>query len=236
MPLREVRGLRSGYKDVPGLHGVSVHVDAGAVVTIVGSNGAGKTTLLRTISGLLHPFAGEIVFQGEPIHGLPPHRIVEKGVVQVPEGRQLFGHLTVRENLMVGSHIPEARARRAETLAALVELFPVLAERQGQLAHTLSGGEQQMLATARALMARPRLLMLDEPSWGLAPILARRLFEALGRINRQGVTIVLVEQNVLQALTLAHRGYVLERGSLVMQGTGKELLDNPELRTAYLGL
>jgi len=177
-----------------------------------------------------------MVFEGEPIHGLPPHRIVEKGVVQVPEGRQLFGHLTVRENLMVGSHIPQARARRAETLATLVELFPVLAERQGQLARTLSGGEQQMLATARALMARPRLLMLDEPSWGLAPILARRLFEALGRINRQGVTIVLVEQNVLQALTLAHRGYVLERGSLVMQGTGKELLDNPELRTAYLGL
>ena len=236
MPLLEVRGLRSGYKDVPVLHGVSFHVDAGEVVTILGSNGAGKTTLLRTISGLLHPFAGEMVFEGEPIHGLPPHRIVEKGVVQVPEGRQLFGHLTVRENLMVGSHIPQARARRAETLATLVELFPVLAERQGQLARTLSGGEQQMLATARALMARPRLLMLDEPSWGLAPILARRLFEALGRINRQGVTIVLVEQNVLQALTLAHRGYVLERGSLVMQGTGKELLDNPELRTAYLGL
>ncbi len=236
MPLLEVRGLRSGYKDVPVLHGVSFHVDAGEVVTILGSNGAGKTTLLRTISGLLHPFAGEMLFQGEPIHGLPPHRIVEKGVVQVPEGRQLFGHLTVRENLMVGSHIPEARARRAETLAALVELFPVLAERQGQLAHTLSGGEQQMLATARALMARPRLLMLDEPSWGLAPILARRLFEALDRINRQGVTIVLVEQNVLQALTLAHRGYVLERGGLVMQGTGKDLLDNPELKSAYLGL
>jgi branched-chain amino acid transport system ATP-binding protein len=236
MPLLEVRGLRAGYKDVPVLHGVSFHVDAGEVVTIVGSNGAGKTTLLRTISGLLHPFAGEMVFQGEPIHGLPPHRIVEKGVVQVPEGRQLFGHLTVRENLMVGSHIPEARARRAESLATLFELFPVLAERQAQLARTLSGGEQQMLATARALMACPRLLMLDEPSWGLAPILARRLFEALGRINRQGVTIVLVEQNVQQALTLAHRGYVLERGSLVMQGTGKELLDNPELRTAYLGL
>ncbi len=236
MPLLEVRGLRSGYKDVPVLHGVSFHVDAGEVVTILGSNGAGKTTLLRTISGLLHPFAGEMLFQGEPIHGLPPHRIVEKGVVQVPEGRQLFGHLTVRENLMVGSHIPEARARRAESLATLFELFPVLAERQGQLARTLSGGEQQMLATARALMARPRLLMLDEPSWGLAPILARRLFEALGRINRQGVTIVLVEQNVLQALTLAHRGYVLERGGLVMQGTGKELLDNPELKSAYLGL
>jgi branched-chain amino acid transport system ATP-binding protein len=236
MPLLEVRGLRSGYKDIPVLHGVSFHVNAGEVVTIVGSNGAGKTTLLRTISGLIHSFAGEMVFQGEPIHGLPPHRIVEKGVVQVPEGRQLFGHLTVRENLMVGSHIPEARARRAESLATLFELFPVLAERQAQFARTLSGGEQQMLATARALMACPRLLMLDEPSWGLAPILARRLFEALGRINRRGVTIVLVEQNVLQALTLAHRGYVLERGSLVMQGTGKELLDNPELRTAYLGL
>ena len=236
MPLLEVRGLRSGYKHVPVLHGVSFDVAAGEIVTIVGSNGAGKTTLLKTVSGLLAPFAGEIRFDGQPIHGLPSHRIVERGVVQVPEGRQLFGHLTVRENLVVGSHVREARARRAETLAMVFELFPVLAEREEQLARTLSGGEQQMLATARALMARPRLLMLDEPSWGLAPMLARRLFEALVEINRRGVSIVLVEQNVQQALSMAQRAWVLERGVIVMQGAGKDLLDDPKLKTAYLGL
>ena len=236
MPLLEVRGLRSGYKHVPVLHGVSFDVAAGEIVTIVGSNGAGKTTLLKTVSGLLAPFAGEIRFDGQPIHGLPSHRIVERGVVQVPEGRQLFGHLTVRENLVVGSHVREARARRAETLAMVFELFPVLAEREEQLARTLSGGEQQMLATARALMARPRLLMLDEPSWGLAPMLARRLFEALVEINRHGVSIVLVEQNVQQALSMAQRAWVLERGTIVMQGAGKDLLDDPKLKTAYLGL
>ena len=207
MPLLEVRDLRSGYKHVPVLHGVSFDVAA-----------------------------GEIRFDGQPIHGLPSHRIVERGVVQVPEGRQLFGHLTVRENLVVGSHVREARARRAETLAMVLELFPVLAEREEQLARTLSGGEQQMLATARALMARPRLLMLDEPSWGLAPMLVRRLFEALVEINRQGVSIVLVEQNVQQALSMAQRAWVLERGAIVMQGAGKDLLDDPKLKTAYLGL
>ena len=236
MPLLEVRGLRSGYKHVPVLHGVSFDVAAGEIITIVGSNGAGKTTLLKTVSGLLEPFAGEIRFDGQPIHGLPSHRIVERGVVQVPEGRQLFAHLTVRENLVVGSHLREARARRKETLAMVLELFPVLAEREEQLARTLSGGEQQMLATARALMARPRLLMLDEPSWGLAPMLVRRLFEALVEINRRGVSIVLVEQNVQQALSMAQRAWVLERGAIVMQGAGKDLLDDPELKTAYLGL
>jgi branched-chain amino acid transport system ATP-binding protein len=236
MSLLEVRALRSGYKHVPVLHGVSFDVAEGEIVTIVGSNGAGKTTLLRTISGLLHPFRGEILFDGEPLHGLPPHRVVEKGVVQVPEGRQLFGHLTVRENLVVGSHSRAARARREETLRMVFDLFPVLAEREAQAARTLSGGEQQMLATARALMARPRLLMLDEPSWGLAPMLVRRLFEAIAEINRHGVTVVLVEQNVHQALSIAARAWVLERGSVAMQGTGAELLDNPELKTAYLGV
>jgi branched-chain amino acid transport system ATP-binding protein len=236
MPLLEVRHLSSGYKDVPVLRDVSFEVAEGEIVTIVGSNGAGKTTLLRTISGLLAPFAGEARLGGEPIQGLAPHRIVERGLVQVPEGRQLFSHLTVAENLTVGSHVRAARARRPETLDMIFELFPVLAERRDQEARTLSGGEQQMLATARALMARPRLLMLDEPSWGLAPLLARRLFETLVRVNRDGLTIVLVEQNVHQALTMAHRGYVLERGALVLEGTGRALLDNPSLRTAYLGL
>jgi branched-chain amino acid transport system ATP-binding protein len=236
MPLLDVRELHSGYRDVPVLHGISFHVDQGEIVTIVGSNGAGKTTMLRTISGLLAPSAGRIVFGGEPIQGLQPHFIVGKGLVQVPEGRQLFGYLTVRENLLVGSHTKEARQRRQQTLGMIFDLFPVLAERQNQTAMTLSGGEQQMLATARALMACPTLLMLDEPSWGLAPILVRRLFETIEHINRQGVTILLVEQNVHRALSMAHRAYVLERGALVMQGGGKELLEHPELKASYLGL
>jgi branched-chain amino acid transport system ATP-binding protein len=191
---------------------------------------------LRTISGLLHPFSGTIVFQDQPIHGQEPHRIVEQGIVQVPEGRQLFGHLTVRENLVVGSHISAARQQRQETMQMVFDLFPVLAERHNQSALTLSGGEQQMLATARALMARPRLLMLDEPSWGLAPMLVQRLFETLRQINRQGMTILLVEQNVYQALSMAHHAYVLERGNIVMQGGGQELLNNAELKATYLGL
>jgi branched-chain amino acid transport system ATP-binding protein len=236
MPLLDVKDLHSGYKDVPILHGNTFHVDEGQIVTIVGSNGAGKTTLLRTISGLLHPVAGTIVFQGQPIHGQEPHHIVEQGIVQVPEGRQLFGHMTVKENLVVGSHIRAARDRRQESLQMVFALFQVLAERQNQQASTLSGGEQQMLATARALMARPRLLMLDEPSWGLAPMLVQRLFETLRQINQQGVTILLVEQNVYQALSMAHHAYVLERGNIVMQGGGQELLNNAELKASYLGL
>jgi branched-chain amino acid transport system ATP-binding protein len=236
MPLLDVRELHSGYRDVSVLHGLSFHVDAGEIVTIVGANGAGKTTLLRTISGLLAPSAGQILLESEPIHGLQPHVIVGKGLVQVPEGRQLFGNLTVRENLLVGSHSKEARQRRRQTLGMVFDLFPVLAERQRQRAMTLSGGEQQMLATARALMACPTLLMLDEPSWGLAPILVGRLFEAIEQINRQGVTILLVEQNAYRALSMAHRAYVMERGALVRQGGGKELLEHPELKVSYLGL
>ena len=236
MPLLEVNELHSGYKDVRILHGNTFQVDEGQIVTIVGSNGAGKTTLLRTISGLLYPFAGTILFQGHPIHGEPPHRIVEQGIVQVPEGRQLFGNLTVMENLVVGSHTSAARNQRQETLEMVFELFPVLAERKRQLAGTLSGGEQQMLATARALMARPRLLMLDEPSWGLAPILVHRLFDTLRQINLKGVTMLLVEQNVYQALSMASHAYVLERGNVVMQGGGQELLKDERLKESYLGM
>jgi branched-chain amino acid transport system ATP-binding protein len=236
MPLLEVQALYSGYQDVPVLQDLSFAVDEGEIVTIVGPNAAGKTTLLRTISGLLNPSAGQITFRGEPIHLLQPHTIVGKGLVQVPEGRQLFGSLTVRENLLAGSHNKAARRYRQRTLHLISDLFPVLAERQHQLAMTLSGGEQQMLATARALMACPTLLMLDEPSWGLAPILVRRLFDTIVEINRQGMTILLVEQNVYRALSMAHRAYVLERGSLVMQGGGKELLEHPELKPSYLGL
>jgi branched-chain amino acid transport system ATP-binding protein len=236
MPLLEVRALHAGYQDIPVLQDLSFAVDEGEIVTIVGPNAAGKTTLLRTISGLFRPSAGQIIFRGEPIHLLQPHTIVGKGLIQVPEGRQLFGSLTVRENLLAGSHIKAARRLRQQTLHIIFDLFPVLAERQHQLAMTLSGGEQQMLATARALMACPTLLMLDEPSWGLAPILVRRLFDTIVEINRQGVTILLVEQNVYRALSMAHRAYVLERGSVVMQGGGKELLEHPELKSSYLGL
>lgn len=236
MPLLEVKNLGSGYKNVPALHGISFQVEKGEILAMVGSNGAGKTTLLRTISGLLHPFAGEIIFEGIPIQGLEPHRIVEKGIVQVPEGRQLFGYLTVRQNLQIGSYMQEARDHRQETLRAIFDLFPVLAERQNQQARTLSGGEQQMLATARALMARPKLLMMDEPSWGLAPLLVSRLFETIRQINQQGCTILLVEQHVYQALSTANRGYVMERGHVVMEGESKGLLGDERLKESYLGM
>lgn len=236
MTLLEVKNLTSGYKSVPVLHGISIQVESKEILAVVGSNGAGKTTLLRTISGLLHPFAGEIILDRVPIQGLEPHRIVEKGVVQVPEGRQLFSYLTVRQNLQIGSHIQQARNRRQETLDVIFQLFPVLAERRHQAAGTLSGGEQQMLATARALMARPNLLMMDEPAWGLAPLLVRRLFDTICRINQQGCTILLVEQHVHQALSMASRGYVLEQGAVVMEGEGKQLLKNERLKESYLGI
>ncbi|HYB19344.1 MAG TPA: ABC transporter ATP-binding protein [Thermodesulfobacteriota bacterium] len=236
MTLLEVQNLMSGYKKVTVLHGISFQVEGKEILAVVGSNGAGKTTLLKTISGLLHPFSGEIVLEGMPIQGLEPHQVVERGIVQVPEGRQLFSYMSVVQNLQVGSHIQEARSRRQDTLKMIFTLFPVLEERQQQMAGTLSGGEQQMLATARALMARPKLLMMDEPSWGLAPFLVRRLFETICQINQQGCTILLVEQHVHQALSIATRGYVLERGNMVMQGGGKELLKDERLKESYLGM
>lgn len=236
MPLLEIRNLVSGYKQVVILHGISLQMEEKEILAVVGSNGAGKTTLLKTISGLLSPLAGEIIFDGAPIQGLAPHLIVEKGIAQVPEGRQLFGYLTVLQNLQVGSHIREARNRRQETLNLIFNLFPVLENRQQQLAGTLSGGEQQMLAIARALMARPKLLMMDEPSWGLAPLLVRRLFETICQINQQGCTILLVEQHVHYALSIATRAYVLERGNVVMEGEGNELLRNERLKESYLGI
>ena len=236
MALLSVAGLVSGYKDLTVLHAIDFAIEPGQFVAIVGSNGAGKTTLLRTISGLLRPRSGAITFDGRRIDGLEPHAIVERGVVQVPEGRQLFPYMTVLENLEVGSYTKEARARRAETLQTIFELFPILEERKGQQARTFSGGEQQMLATARALMARPKILMLDEPSWGLAPLLVARLFASLRRINEQGTTVLLVEQNVVAALGMADHAYVLERGQLVLHGPGPELLQKDELRAAYLGV
>jgi len=236
MALLEVRDLEAGYKRVPVLHGISFRVEEGEIVAIVGSNGAGKTTLLRTISGLLQPFAGQIRFQGVAIQGIEPHRVVERGIVQVPEGRQLFPHLTVQQNLQVGSYAREARSRRQESLEAVFGLFPVLYERRNQLGGTLSGGEQQMLATGRALMARPKLLMMDEPSWGLAPMLVRKLFDTCCQINQRGCTLLLVEQHVQQALSISHRAYVMERGQAVMEGESKALLEDPRLKESYLGM
>ena len=236
MPQLEIRNLVSGYKSVPVLHGISIQVEAKEILAVVGSNGAGKTTLLKTISGLLQPSQGEIIFNQEAIQGLEPHRIVERGIVQVPEGRQLFGYLTVQQNLQAGSHIPEARLHRQETMEGIFELFPVLKERRKQLAVTLSGGEQQMLATARALMARPKILMMDEPSWGLAPLLVKRLFETCHLINQRGTTILLVEQHVQQVLTLSNRGYVMERGTVVMKGESRALLEDKRLKETYLGM
>jgi branched-chain amino acid transport system ATP-binding protein len=233
----EIKKLCSGYREISILHDVSLQVEQGEIVAIVGSNGAGKTTLMRTVAGFIEPMSGEIIFNGEPIQKLPPHQIVAKGIAQVPEGRELFNFLTVEQNLMVGSNIPRARTHRRESFELIFGLFPALADRKKQQAGTLSGGEQQMLATARGLMARPLMLMMDEASWGLAPILATELFEAIKRVNEEaGTTIVLVEQNVYKALSIAHHAYVLERGNIVMEGTGQELLGREELKTAYLGL
>jgi branched-chain amino acid transport system ATP-binding protein len=211
-------------------------VGEGELVALLGSNGAGKSTTLRAISGLLRPRAGSITFAGERIDGLRPPEIVARGVVQVPEGRHLFPSLTVRENLLEGARTRAARAARPASLAGVERLFPVLRERAGQLAGTLSGGEQQMVAIGRALMARPRLLMLDEPSLGLAPVVVTAIFQALQAINRAGTPILLVEQNAARALALSRRGYVLENGAIVLEGPSGALLRDPLVREAYLGM
>ncbi len=231
----ELEGVDVFYGDLQALHGVTLKVLPGEVVTLVGGNGAGKTTTLRTISGLLRPRRGRVTFEGERLDRLAPDRIVELGVVQVPEGRKLFPSLTVLENLELGAYLPHAKRQRRATLEAVFARFPVLRERAGQRAGTLSGGEQQMLAIGRALMARPRLLMLDEPSLGLAPMVVREIFRTVREINGQGVTVLLVEQNVRQALAASQRGYVLETGRVVLAGTGQELLASEHTRRAYLG-
>jgi branched-chain amino acid transport system ATP-binding protein len=234
--LLEVRELVAGYGEVKVLHGVSLQVGAGEVVALVGSNGAGKTTTLRAISGLIKPAAGQVFFDGRRVDGLDPHLIVRLGIVQVPEGRKIFPSLTVLENLELGAYVPEARRYRAESLKLVFQLFPVLAERSRQPAGTLSGGQQQMLAIGRALMARPRLLMLDEPSLGLAPNVVTEIFRKVSQIRESGTTVLLVEQNVRRALRVADRGYVLENGRVVLEGSGTELLANDHVRRAYLGL
>ena len=232
----EVRNLSVAYGDVRVLHGVSLRVGQGEIVSLVGANGAGKTTTLRAVSGLLPVLDGAVTLDGRPITGLAPSRIVERGLAHVPEGRQLFTNMTVRENLEMGAYLPRAKSTMAETLTWVTGLFPRLGERGDQLAGTLSGGEQQMLAIGRALMSRPRLLILDEPSLGLAPIMVKAIFDAVTRIAKEGTTVLLVEQNLVQSLRLSHRGYVLETGRIVLEGTGSDLLANPHTRRAFLGV
>jgi branched-chain amino acid transport system ATP-binding protein len=234
--LLEVSSIVAAYGQVRALWDVSLVVEGGEIVTLLGANGAGKTTTMRVLSGLLRPQAGTVAFAGRMIHRLPPSRIVEAGLVQIPEGRRLWARMTVLENLELGAYAPHLRAGRYATLEWVFSLFPRLHERRTQLAGTLSGGEQQMLAIGRGLMSRPRLLMLDEPSLGLAPILVREVFNIITQINSRGVTVLLVEQSVRQALEVAHRGYVLETGRIIRSGSASNLLADPEIKRAYLGL
>ncbi len=231
-----VKGIEVFYGDLQALRGVSLEVNRGEVVSILGSNGAGKSTTLMAISGILKPRRGEIQFDQDFIHRYPSSRVVALGIVQIPEGRQIFPTLTVVENLEMGAQFPKAKKTRKETMDWVFKLFPRLEERKGQLAGTLSGGEQQMLAIGRGLMSRPTLLMLDEPSLGLSPLLVKSIFDIIREINRQGTTILLVEQNVFHSLSLSDRAYVLENGSIVMSGTGRDLLTNQHIRQSYLGL
>ena len=235
MALLTLSDIRVRYGSVEALHGINLKVDEGEIVTILGANGAGKSTTLLTISGLVRPSAGEILFDGKPLLQLPSHEVVGLGIAQAPEGRRVFGAMSVLENLRLGAFSIRDRQRSERTLEWIFDLFPRLLERRSQLAGTLSGGEQQMLAIGRALMAEPRLLLLDEPSLGLAPLLVRSIFDTVRAINRRGVTVLLVEQNARAALKLATRGYVLEVGRVVREDTAENLLADAGVREAYLG-
>jgi len=231
----EVDRVSAGYRDLTVVHDVSFRVGEGEVVSLVGSNGAGKTTLLRTIAGLLHPRSGEIRLRGEAIHRTPPYEIVRKRVAMVPEGRQLFGRLSVWDNLVLGAYTLGSRQEVQESLESVLPLFPVLGERRAQRAETLSGGEQQQLAIARGLVSRPSLLLLDEPSLGIMPKLVVEIFDAIRDIRKRGITVLLVEQNVFEALEISDRAYVLQSGRIVLEGRGEELLRSDLVRQAYLG-
>lgn len=233
--LLQVSNLSVYYDDIRALWDLSFDVAEGETVAILGSNGAGKTTTLKTISGILRSRGGSITFNGERLDLMPSHKIVEAGIAHVPEGRRLFPMMTVQENLETGSLVPHAKAKRADTLESVYTLFPRLKERYTQLAGTLSGGEQQMLAIGRGLMSLPKMLILDEPSLGLAPLIVQDVFKVVRQVNESGVTVLIVEQNVQQALRVASRAYVIETGRLVLSGSGEELLNNPEVRQAYLG-
>jgi len=236
MKLLSIKNLNSGYGDVKIIKNLSLEVNKGEVVSIVGANGAGKTTLLKTISGLIPATSGEIWFEDQRIDNLPPHKITELGIIHVPEGRRVFPFFTVYENLLIGSTMPRAQKERKKNLEYVFNLLPRLAERKNQVGSTLSGGEQQMLAIGRALMGMPRILMLDEPSLGLSPLLVQTIFELISTIAKEGITVLLVEQNVRQALKLSDRAYVLENGSISLEGTAGEISNNPDVKKAYLGL
>ncbi|MDQ2952423.1 MAG: ABC transporter ATP-binding protein [Chloroflexota bacterium] len=236
MALLELNGVNAFYGRVQALHGVSITCDQGEIVALIGSNGAGKTTTLRTISGLMHPAQGSVTFAGQDITKTAAHKIVGLGICQSPEGRRLFPRMRVDDNLFMGAYTRTDRAAIAQDIERVYALFPRLKERYTQLAGTLSGGEQQMLAIGRAMMSRPKLLMLDEPSLGLAPILVDTIFKTIQEINATGTPILLVEQNAVRALEVAHRGYVLETGNVVQKGSGAELLNSPDVQRAYLGM
>lgn len=231
-----VENVHTFYGQIEALKGISLHVEEGEIVTLIGANGAGKSTTLNTISGLLAPKVGGVKLYGETISGLPVHKVTAKGVVQVPEGRRIFPRMTVEENLNMGAFLRNKDAEGVKaSLETVYQLFPRLKERRAQKGGTLSGGEQQMLAMGRAIMARPKLLMLDEPSMGLAPVVVEIIFETIEKLNKEGTTILLVEQNAAMALSVAHRGYVLEVGTIALEGPGKELLHNEQVRKTYLG-
>ena len=233
----ELRSVRTYYGNIQALKGIDLLVNRGEIITLIGANGAGKSTTLMSICGVVPPREGDILFEGESITGRDPDQIVALGILQVPEGRRIFPHLTVRENLDMGAFLRSDRDAIKSDLEYVYELFPILAERRGQAGGTLSGGEQQMLAISRALMARPKLLLLDEPSLGLAPLIVQQIFEIIPQINReQGTTIFLVEQNANQALKVAHRGYVVENGRITIADTAERLLSNEEVKNAYLGV
>jgi len=236
MSLLEINNIDVSYGDVQVIFGLSLKVEKGEVVSIIGGNGAGKSTLLRTISGLMSPSAGTITFDGVPVQKETPEGIVTHGIVQVPEGRRLFPLMSVKDNLMVGAYNKRANKDALETLARVYELLPRLEERENQIAMTLSGGEQQMVAIGRGLMAQPHLLMLDEPSLGLAPILIKDIFETVRKIADQGTTVLMVEQDVKHSLSLSDRGYVLEHGRVAMEGKAEDLIDDPHVKEAYLGI
>lgn len=234
-PMLQIKELHVHYGAIHAIHGINLHVHKGEIVTILGSNGAGKTTTLHTISGLLKPSSGEILFDGKPIHTMDANKIVAEGVAQSPEGRMVFPDLTISENLDMGAFLRKDKAGIQKDRDYMCSLFPKLKERAKQLAGTLSGGEQQMLAIARAYMANPKLLLLDEPSLGIAPILVQAIFDAIVEINKKGTTILLVEQNAYAALKIADRAYVLTTGEIGMEGPAKDLLENEEIQKAYLG-
>lgn len=235
-PILKIENIDVFYDDLQVIWSVSFEVNRGEIVALLGANGAGKSTILNTISGLLTPASGSITFEDQRLDQVPAHKVIEHGIVQVPEGRRLFPEMTVRENLIMGSLTPKAKAKRNETIEWVFGLFPKLREREKQMAGTLSGGEQQMLAVGRGLMSLPKLIMFDEPSLGLAPILVVEIFNIIERIQRESVTVLVVEQNTKHTLEICHRGYVLENGRIVLGGTGQELLNDEHVKQAYLGI